>query len=200
MPGVTVIHEIDGFKPLFMTSNGLKLLGLNMEELINLGEDYQRLFFNSDFMPDFLSKLLVMMKKNSVEDAYTFLHQVEINGRFEWYLASIKEFHRDPSNHPTHTITTAFSVDDYEWTRKRGERLLTEQRFFDKHSGKFKSLSGRETEVLKNVALGKSTSKIAEELNISQHTVNSHRKNLKQKLGISSSYEFTEYAFSFDLI
>ncbi|NJY62711.1 helix-turn-helix transcriptional regulator [Salinimicrobium sp. CDJ15-81-2] len=58
----------------------------------------------------------------------------------------------------------------------------------------------RAKEVLRLVALGKSSSEIAEELNISTETVNTHRKNIKKKLGISTTYEFTEYARAYDLI
>ena len=45
LPGITVINEIEGFKPLFMTSNGLELLGLTLNELIATKENYQNLFF-----------------------------------------------------------------------------------------------------------------------------------------------------------
>lgn len=200
MPGVTVIHDINGFKPLFMTSNGLKLLGISLEELIKTGEDYSRLFFNDDFMPAYLEKLVDMMEQDQLDEAYSFFHQVEIKGTFEWYFASTKVFHRNKKGHPTHSITTALPIDGFEWTRKRAERLLTEQKFTSKNLQKFKMLTKREVQVLKRVALGKSSLEIAEELNISDNTVNSHRKMLKQKLGISSAYQFTEYAYSFDLI
>lgn len=199
MPGVTVIHEIEGFKPVFMTSNGLKLLGLNMEELIAIGEDYKHLFFNDDFMPDYLDKLTGMMTEDNAEEAYSFIHQVEIKGKYEWYLASLKVFHIK-AGRPTHTITTALPVNDFKRTTNKAERLLAEQRFSNENIVKFQSLSGREIQVLQLVALGKSSSEIAEKLNISNNTVNSHRKTLKQKLNISSNYEFSEYALSFDLI
>lgn len=199
MPGVTVIHEIEGFKPVFMTSNGLELLGLNMEELIAIGEDYKYLFFNDDFMPEYLEKLTGMMTEDNSEEVYSFLHQVEIEDKYEWYLASIKLFHIENSS-PSHTITTAFPVDDFKRATKKAERLLAEQKFSAKNLTKFESLSGREVQVLQRVALGKSSSEIAEELNISNNTVNTHRKTLKQKLDISSNYEFSEYALSFDLI
>lgn len=199
MPGVTVVHEIEGFKPVFMTSNGLELLGLRMEELIAIGEDYKHLFFNDDFMPEYLEKLTGMMTEDNSEEVYSFLHQVEIEGKYEWYLASIKVFHVEDGS-PTHTITTALPVEDFKRTTKKAERLLAEQKFLTKNMTKFESLSGREIQVLQRVALGKSTSEIAEELNISNNTVNTHRKTLKQKLKISSNYEFSEYALSFDLI
>jgi len=55
-------------------------------------------------------------------------------------------------------------------------------------------LTGREIEVVKLVALGKTNKEIANELCISIHTVISHRKNITEKLGIKSISGLTVYA------
>ena len=47
-------------------------------------------------------------------------------------------------------------------------------------------LSERETEVLEQLVNGLSNKEIADKLNISIHTVISHRKNITQKTGIKS--------------
>jgi DNA-binding NarL/FixJ family response regulator len=56
------------------------------------------------------------------------------------------------------------------------------------------SLSQRELDVIRLVALGKSNREIAEELFISIHTAISHRKNITNKLGIKSVSGLTIYA------
>lgn len=61
-------------------------------------------------------------------------------------------------------------------------------------------LTIREKEVLKQVALGFSNKEIAEKLNISIHTVISHRKNLTEKLSIKSISGLTVYAIINKLI
>jgi len=48
--------------------------------------------------------------------------------------------------------------------------------------------------VLLQLAQGKSNRELAEELNISIHTVETHRKKIKCKLGISSTAGLTRYA------
>lgn len=55
-------------------------------------------------------------------------------------------------------------------------------------------LSDRETEVLKLLAAGKAIKEIAELLNISPHTVITHRKNISQKIGIRSVSGLTIFA------
>ncbi|MCP4207095.1 MAG: response regulator transcription factor [Shimia sp.] len=55
-------------------------------------------------------------------------------------------------------------------------------------------LTSREQTVLLQLAQGKSNKEVANELNISVRTVETHRKNIKRKLGISSTAGLTRYA------
>lgn len=55
-------------------------------------------------------------------------------------------------------------------------------------------LTSREQTVLLELAQGKSNRDVAETLEISVHTVETHRKNIKRKLGINSTAGLTRYA------
>lgn len=55
-------------------------------------------------------------------------------------------------------------------------------------------LTGREQEVLRLLATGKSNRDIAELLGIAAGTAETHRKNLKKKLGITTTAGLTRYA------
>ncbi|WP_339607806.1 response regulator transcription factor [uncultured Roseivirga sp.] len=55
-------------------------------------------------------------------------------------------------------------------------------------------LSEREKEVVRLIASGNSSSEIADNLNISIHTVNSHRKNILKKLKLKSPTELIIFA------
>lgn len=61
-------------------------------------------------------------------------------------------------------------------------------------------LSKRETDVLVAVAKGMMNKEIAEQMNISIHTVISHRKNITRKTGIKSVSGLTVYAMLNNLI
>ena len=61
-------------------------------------------------------------------------------------------------------------------------------------------LTIRETEILKYLASGYSTQKVADELYLSPHTVHTHRKSIIKKLNIKSPTEFVIYALDFGLI
>lgn len=55
-------------------------------------------------------------------------------------------------------------------------------------------LTNREQTILLQLALGKSNKAVAQSLEISVRTVETHRKNIKRKLGISSTAGLTRYA------
>ncbi|MDX2485635.1 MAG: response regulator transcription factor [Pseudodonghicola sp.] len=55
-------------------------------------------------------------------------------------------------------------------------------------------LTGREQTILLQLAQGKSNKQVAQALEISVRTVETHRKNIKRKLGISSTAGLTRYA------
>lgn len=64
----------------------------------------------------------------------------------------------------------------------------------DDDSGARENLTEREQTVLLQLAKGKSNKEVARDLDISVRTVETHRKNIKRKLGISSTAGLTRYA------
>jgi DNA-binding NarL/FixJ family response regulator len=57
-----------------------------------------------------------------------------------------------------------------------------------------RSLSGREREILQLIAEGKANKEVAVHLSLSVKTVETHRRNLMQKLDVHSVAELTKYA------
>lgn len=204
MPGVVVVHELrpDDFCTVFMSSRGLYQLGVTLEELKDMGAKYHDRFFNNEDMEGFMIKLRKMLENRDPNETFTFFQQVKFKDRDEWvwHIGSIRIFHQAPDGTPTHVVTVAFPVDRMKHIENKAERLLKENIFFKKNLNKFLTLGKRAKEVLKLVALGKSSSEIANELNITVDTVNTHRKNIKKKLNISTTFEFSEYARAYDLI
>ena len=61
-------------------------------------------------------------------------------------------------------------------------------------------LTQTETEIVKAIALGKTTKEIAAERFSSIHTITTHRKNIFRKLGINTAHEAVKYALRAGLI
>jgi len=74
---------------------------------------------------------------------------------------------------------------------KRNIALSEKQERQDVEGG---SLSEREQDVIREIALGRTNKEIADNLFISAHTVITHRKNITRKLGIKSVSGLTVYA------
>jgi len=68
--------------------------------------------------------------------------------------------------------------------------------FFRKATSTLQKLSLREDTIIKLIAQGFGNKEIAEQLFISVETVKTHKKNIKLKLGLNSTYEFINYAKS----
>jgi DNA-binding NarL/FixJ family response regulator len=73
-------------------------------------------------------------------------------------------------------------------------RVMEERRSDTARTSAFDILSPREREHLQLIAEGKSTKEIAAMLGISLKTAETHRRNLLQKLNLSSVAELTKYA------
>ena len=79
----------------------------------------------------------------------------------------------------------------------RGERYLctgASGSLEPKGTAAREALTGREQTILLELAQGKSNKEVAQTLEISVRTVETHRKNIKRKLGISSTAGLTRYA------
>ena len=62
------------------------------------------------------------------------------------------------------------------------------------------SLSGRELQVLRMVASGRTIKEIAGELALSEKTVGTYRRRMAKKLGLKSNVELTRYALKHRLV
>ena len=60
-------------------------------------------------------------------------------------------------------------------------------------------LTKREKEIIKLFAAGKTQKEISEIMNISLNTVNTHRKNIFKKIGVTKLSELVKFAYDTDM-
>ena len=60
-------------------------------------------------------------------------------------------------------------------------------------------LTDRELEIFRMIGSGQTTGSIASELFLSPHTIDSHRENIKRKLGLQTAAELSRQAIQFVL-
>ncbi len=200
--GTLIIHDIRKLAIVYMSPEGCDDLGLNLEEIKRLSiEEYHQRFFNPEDASYYVPKIMDLLERNT-DETFTFFQQVRTIHSLDWrwYMSSVKILLRDEKNKPLLTLTISFPVNNIPQVTAKAKRLLDENDFLRKHSLEYSKLGKRESEILKLIAMGKSSVEIGEELCISSATADTHRKNIKLKLKTNSFYELCLYARAFDLI
>jgi DNA-binding CsgD family transcriptional regulator len=203
LPGVVVIHDLRDSSVAWMSERGLSQLGVSLAEITSISADeYYSRYFNSEDSKDYVPKLIALLERNDPDAIHTFFQQVHFkeDEDWKWHMASTKILAHDTEGKPLLIVTMAFPIDAMHHMAAKASRLLEENNFLRKNFYKFSRLSKREQEILKLMSLGKSSQQTADQLFISLHTVETHRKNIKHKLDTTSYFELSQYARAFDLI
>ena len=77
----------------------------------------------------------------------------------------------------------------------RGEDVFNKESLTEEEDPLVDPLTEREMEIIRLCALGKSSKQIAEELYISDRTVEGHKRKVFQKIGCNTTTEMVNYAF-----
>lgn len=80
------------------------------------------------------------------------------------------------------------------------KQIESDNQFAHDHLDQYNTLTFREIEVLKLIVRGYTNKQISQCLFIEESSVKSHRKNIKQKLNITSQFDIYQFARCFQLI
>lgn len=80
------------------------------------------------------------------------------------------------------------------------KRWLDEEAFTREYQAQYAQLTKQEKKILTLIAEGKSNREVGELLFISELTVETHRKNIKQKTGLQTTAEMIGFAYKFGMI
>lgn len=145
------------------------------DELIILQERFKRIswiLFSEELSEDFIRRIIFSSETFSIVLKDSFLEEIRM------------------------AIFSAFR--SQRFICNRINNLLS-----DRKAGQQKEhpvLTSAETEILKSIALGKTTKEIAAERFSSIHTITTHRKNIFRKLEVNNLHEATRYALRAGII
>lgn len=94
-----------------------------------------------------------------------------------------------------HEYLKAIAVDEAPMTRELAFRILKELSPLGADPAQASPLTVREREILGLVAKGMSNKEISSSLDISEHTVKNHLKNILQKLHLENRVQLARYAY-----
>jgi DNA-binding CsgD family transcriptional regulator len=201
-PGVVIVLSHDCRQVCYMSARGLHALQTAVPELQAMGEAYYARYFNPDEAHEYVPKVVELLERNDLAYSVSFFQQVRTGpGRtFEHYLSTARVLAQGQQGQPLLTICLSCRIEPDSHLSAKVQRLLDENAFLRSHAASFASLTGRERQILSHLARSHSSGEIAEALFISVQTVDTHRRNLRHKLGASTAFELGQYARAFDLI
>lgn len=201
-PAVVIIHHVPTQTVRYMSRWGLDLLGTTLAELRALGPAFAPTYFNAVESDEYTARAFELIGEHGRPEVHSVFQQVRTNERpgWSWYLTSLRRLLADAQGQPLLLLALAVPLHPDNHFAAKVQRLIDENDFLRRHATIFSRLSARERVILRLLALGRSSQEIAEELFISVDTANTHRRNVRQKLGASTSFELAEYARAFDLI
>ncbi len=180
----SVLEDHDGIEVVGTLNNGRAAL----DQLESLQPDVILMDLNMPGMGGLTATEMVLERRPgtrilvlSMHDNPEYISSALSHGAMGYVLKDV----------PTDEIAEAIE------TVMRGERYLctgAEGAIAPKSGDAPSALTGREQTILLQLAQGLSNKDVANALDISVRTVETHRKNIKRKLGISSTAGLTRYA------
>jgi DNA-binding CsgD family transcriptional regulator/PHD/YefM family antitoxin component YafN of YafNO toxin-antitoxin module len=202
LPATILIHRTLDLNLIYMNKSGYECLGVTDEDLPLLNNLVCTAnYFHAEESKDYLPKIIYLIKSNS-NDPVCYFQQIHNQKHNEWflYVSNTKVFCRNEEGQPTHIITISSKIDPYHHITTKVNRLMEELKFFRAKSTLFLKLTKREKEVLKCIALGMNSGEISNFLFISPATVDTHRRNLRNKLCLRNNYDTVKFAQAYNLV
>jgi DNA-binding CsgD family transcriptional regulator len=194
----------------FISKNFEYTLGLDREKMTTIGAPYWFSHFHPDDIPIWMRALndlmLFTMTEIPIKDrsklSYTWNFRVK-NSKDEYLNVYEHQTptYFDENGKPIIGIAHQSVIGGGEkrpiiaTVKKLNEKNEYETIFYKNYSQKLLtvSLTNREKDIVRLLALNNTTNQIAEKLHISPHTVSVHRKNILAKLSFDSTKELVQY-------
>lgn len=202
LPAALIIHEVESLRIVYMNQPGLDILGTTLEEIQAIGsETYHVKYFNAEDSDEYVPKILHLIKTGGRQQV-SYFQQVRVPEKTEWqlFVSNTKVFARNEAGEATHLLTIASMLDPTHHITTKVNRLMNEVAFLRQNNLLFSRLTRREREILKYIAMGMSSPEIAAKLFIAAATAETHRKNIKNKLGLKNNYDAVKFAQAYNLV
>jgi DNA-binding CsgD family transcriptional regulator len=202
LPSALIIHEVETLQIVYMNSVGLDILGTTLDELQAMGpETYHLKYFNTEDSDEYVPKILHLIKSKTQEQV-SYFQQVRVPDNPEWqlFVSNTKVFARNDAGDATYMLTIASRLDPVHHITTKVNRLMNEIAFLRHNNLLFLTLTRREKEILKYIAMGMSSAEISAKLFIAPATAETHRKNIKNKLHLKNNYDAVMFAQAYNLV
>src|ERR1044072_4296030 len=84
LPIVIIVHDLQSQGVIYMSPNGLKILGCTLEEIKELGPAYHDLFFNKEDLADYAPKVFSLLNSSEDDNMVSNFQQVRPSHDHDW--------------------------------------------------------------------------------------------------------------------
>ncbi|HRH49677.1 MAG TPA: helix-turn-helix transcriptional regulator [Panacibacter sp.] len=154
----------------------------------------------NELLKSLIWEIVHFLKDQDQFAVYSFFYRSNKDASLEaeWFLSSSR-LNKCDEGFPKELVIFTYCLQSFGDIKKRLYQVLENNEFFKENFNKVANLTKREKEIIGLLAKGMSTAKIANMLFISVHTVNTHRKNINQKLVIKNIAGLLKFTDVFDL-
>ena len=202
-------HQIfaDGLIEMFATSNDTNIIEAlnNSKRMVSVlrKETIHVVLLDLNLGKEDGFDLIPLIKKNSsaciiilsMYNDKTFVTKAKKLGAHGYLLKNSTKAQVEQILMDVHKGKTDFFEDELIDSAGTYHPVNYEDDFLKKHK-----LSNRETEIIVLIAKSFSSKEIAEKLSISEHTVSTHRKNIKKRMDFKTNSDIIKFAFENGLL
>ena len=152
----------------------------------------------SERLKNFVDEIAQYLQFQDSYSVYSFFYYSIKESKPQWFLSSAK-LNKCEMGLPMEVVLFSYEIESMKDHKKIFYRVLENETFFKENFSKFSTITKREKSILQLLTLGLGSKAIAGKLNISVHTVTSHRKSINNKLGTQNINTLLRFSEVFDL-
>jgi len=201
LPGNVMITDLSKLATVYMNKSGCNILKHSAEEIAAKGPEYYQSFFVPEEINLIVQTFLKMQELQDAGAIYNFAHRVKAidENSYKWYFASAKLLYTPGQAISDKMLLIVNEVNTLGTIAKKINSVLEESDWMKMNFKKFCKLTLREREIITLLVSGKNSSEIADIFSLSGLTVNTHRRNIANKLEAKSFAELYKFALTFGL-
>lgn len=206
LPASVMMHDMEKMQPLgicYMNNWGSEKLGTSVNEINALGDAYYSKYFVKEESYAIFDGIGKYLYEADFDKQYNFFQRVKLYQKtdYKWFYSVCKLIKiREGSDTVNKMIMLSSPVEGIDLMISRVNKVLDEDIFIKNNYRIFASLTKREKTIIAMIANGKASKEMADELFISIHTINTHRKNIINKTGCNSFAALLKFAIAFELL
>lgn len=206
LPASVMVHDLDQMRPKgvsYMNNWGCERLGASANEINAMGDEYYRKYFIAEEILSAFQGVAQYLQAADFDRQYNFFQRVRLHGQldYQWFLSVCKIIKVQENGQLSEKMMMLSSpVDGMDAMISRVNKVLDRDIFIKNNYRRFAALTKREKMIIVLLSNGKSSRAIADELFISVHTVQTHRKNIIRKTDCASFAALLKFAIAFDLV